>query len=150
TLYLKPVLPDLADKAERFLNIEPLQWQDHQQLLLGHEINKFKPMMQRIDRKQIEAMTADAKADAEAEAAAGKPKGPLGDDPIADQITFDDFAKIDMRVAKIVTASHVEGADKLIQLTLDLGGETRNVFAGIKSAYQPQDLEGRLTIMVAN
>ncbi|MEN8668804.1 MAG: methionine--tRNA ligase [Ketobacter sp.] len=150
TLYLKPVLPDLADKAERFLNIEPLQWQDHQQLLLGHEINKFKPMMQRIDMKQIEAMTADAKADAEAEAAAGKPKGPLGDDPIADQITFDDFAKIDMRVAKIVTASHVEGADKLIQLTLDLGGETRNVFAGIKSAYQPQDLEGRLTIMVAN
>jgi len=153
-LYLKPVLPELAAKAEAFLNIEPLQWQDHQTLLLDHDITKFKAMMQRIDMKQIDAMTAEAKADAEAEAAAAtavtKPASILGDDPIADTINFDDFAKIDMRVAKIVTASHVAGADKLIQLTLDLGGETRNVFAGIKSAYDPAELEGRLTVMVAN
>ncbi|MCP5014035.1 MAG: methionine--tRNA ligase [Ketobacter sp.] len=150
TLYLKPVLPTLAEQAEAFLNIKPLSWQDHQTLLLDHEINKFKAMMQRIDMKQIAAMTEEAKAEAEAEAAAGKPKSILDDDPIAAEINFDDFAKIDMRIAKIVTASHVEGADKLIQLTLDLGGETRNVFAGIKSAYKPEDLEGRLTVMVAN
>ena len=149
-LYLKPVLPGLAEKAEEFLNIAPLQWNDHQSLLQGHEINKFKAMMQRIEAKQIEAMTEEAKADAEAEAKAAKPKSILDDDPIAEQINFDDFAKIDMRIAKIVTASHVEGADKLIQLTLDLGGETRNVFAGIKSAYNPEDLVGRLTVMVAN
>jgi len=150
TLYLKPVLPTLAEQAEAFLNIKPLSWQDHQTLLLDHEINKFKAMMQRIDMKQVAAMTEEAKAEAEAEAAAGKPKSILDDDPIAAEINFDDFAKIDMRIAKIVTASHVEGADKLIQLTLDLGGETRNVFAGIKSAYKPEDLEGRLTVMVAN
>ncbi|MBA56072.1 MAG: methionine--tRNA ligase [Pseudomonadales bacterium] len=149
-LYLKPVLPGLAAKAEEFLNIAPLQWSDHLTLLQGHEINKFKAMMQRIEAKQIEAMTEEAKAEAEAEAKAAKPKSILDDDPIAEQINFDDFAKIDMRIAKIVTASHVEGADKLIQLTLDLGGETRNVFAGIKSAYKPEDLVGRFTVMVAN
>ncbi|AUM14501.1 methionine--tRNA ligase [Ketobacter alkanivorans] len=149
-LYLKPVLPTLAQQAEAFLNIAPMSWQDHKTLLLNHEINKFKAMMQRIDMKQITTMTEEAKAEAEAEAAAGKPKSILDDDPIAAEINFDDFAKIDMRIAKIVTASHVEGADKLIQLTLDLGGETRNVFAGIKSAYKPEDLEGRLTVMVAN
>ena len=75
--------------------------------------------------------------------------GPLADDPIADEISFD-FAKVDLRIAKIVKAEHVEGADKLLQLTLDLGGETRNVFAGIKSAYKPEDLEGKHTVMVAN
>ena len=76
--------------------------------------------------------------------------GPLADDPIADEINFDDFAKIDLRIAKIVKAEHVEGADKLLQLTLDIGGQSRNVFAGIKSAYKPEDLEGKLTVMVAN
>jgi len=76
--------------------------------------------------------------------------GPLADDPIAPTINYDDFAKVDLRIARIVKASHVEGADKLLQLTLDIGGETRNVFAGIKSAYQPEALEGKLTVMVAN
>ena len=71
-------------------------------------------------------------------------------DPIAEEIQFDDFAKLDLRIAKIVKAEHVDGADKLLQLTLDIGGETRNVFAGIKSAYAPEDLEGKLTVMVAN
>ena len=77
-------------------------------------------------------------------------KSPLVADPISDEISFDDFVKLDLRIAKIVNAQHVEGADKLLQLTLDIGGETRNVFAGIKSAYNPEDLEGRLTVMVAN
>ena len=76
--------------------------------------------------------------------------GPLADDPIAETISFDDFAKVDLRIARIVKAEHVEGADKLLQLTLDLGGETRNVFAGIKSAYAPEQLAGKLTVMVAN
>jgi len=75
---------------------------------------------------------------------------PLADAPIADIISIDDFAKVDLRIAKIIKAEHVEGADKLLQLTLDIGGETRNVFAGIKSAYLPEDLEGRHTVMVAN
>lgn len=149
-LYLKPVLPKLAQDAETFLNIQPLQWQDHETLLSDHEISKFKALMQRIDMKQIDAMTAQAKEEAEAEMAAGKPKSQLDLDPLADQINFDDFAKIDMRIAEIVAASHVEGADKLLQLTLDLGGERRQVFAGIKSAYQPEDLVGKLTVMVAN
>jgi methionyl-tRNA synthetase len=77
-------------------------------------------------------------------------KSPLDENPIAETINFDDFAKLDLRIARIVKARHVEGADKLLQLTLDLGGETRNVFAGIKSAYAPEDLEGKLTVMVAN
>ena len=76
--------------------------------------------------------------------------GPLADDPIADTINFDDFAKVDLRIARIENAEHVEGADKLLQLTLDIGGETRNVFAGIKSAYDPEQLVGKLTVMVAN
>ena len=78
------------------------------------------------------------------------PNSPLAKDPIAPEIEFDDFAKLDLRVAKIIKAEHVKGADKLLQLTLDLDGETRNVFAGIKSAYQPEDIEGKLTVMVAN
>lgn len=149
-LYLKPVLPKLSEQAEAFLNVAPMQWQDSQTLLFGHGINKFKPLMKRIEPAHIEKMVAQSKADAEAEKAAAQPKTALSEDPIADQINFDDFMKVDMRVAQIVSASHVEGADKLLKLTLDLGGETRTVFAGIKSAYQPEDLEGKLTVMVAN
>jgi methionyl-tRNA synthetase len=97
-------------------------------------------------------MTHDSIEDAavNTEAAEEAPSGPLADDPIAEQISFDDFARVDLRIAKIVKAEHVEGADRLLQLTLDIGGQSRNVFAGIKSAYKPEDLEGKLTVMVAN
>ena len=150
-IYLKPVVPGMAEKAEAFLNVEPLQWQDIQQPLLGHTINKFKPLMTRVEKEHIEAMIEDSKEDlANTTTETTTVTGPLADDPIAEQIAFDDFIKVDLRVARIVKAAHVEGADKLLQLTLDLGGETRNVFAGIKSAYQPEDLEGKLTVMVAN
>ncbi len=149
-LYLKPVLPNLAKQAEQFLNIEPLQWQHSQELLLGHQISKFKPLMKRVEESQLEKLIAQSKQEAEAEMAASQPKTALTEDPIEAQIEFGDFAKIDMRVAEIVEASHVEGADKLLKLTLNLGGETRSVFAGIKSAYQPEQLVGRLTVMVAN
>ena len=150
-IYLKPVLPELVENAESFLNVEPLTWDDIQQPLLAHKINKFKPLMTRIERESIDAMIEESKEAMEVEQApASDPNSPLGQDPISPEIQFDDFAKLDLRVALIAKAEHVEGADKLLQLTLDLGGQTKQVFAGIKSAYSPEDLEGKLTVMVAN
>ena len=150
-LYLKPVLPVMAAKAEAFLNSKPLQWQDAKSSLTNHQINPFKPLMTRVEQEKINAMIEDSKDDLDAHGSAqAVPAGPLVDDPIADEITLDDFMKADLRIAKIIKAEHVKGADKLLQLTLDLGGETRTVFAGIKSAYSPEDLEHRLTVMVAN
>ena len=146
--YLKPVLPVMAEKAEAFLNIDPLNWDSIDQLLLDHEINKFKPLMTRVEEKAIKAMIEDSKQTME-NTPQKTVSAMLEKDPIAEEISFDDFAKIDLRIAKIVKAEHVEGADKLLRLTLDIG-EERNVFAGIKSAYQPEDLEGKLTVMVAN
>ena len=149
--YLKPVLPVLAEKSEAFLNIAPLDWAAVATPLVDHEINKFKPLMTRIEKDRIDAMVDASKDDLAARDDSASPaSGPLHDDPIAPEIDFDDFAKLDLRVARIERAEHVEGADKLLRLTLDLGGETRNVFAGIKSAYAPEDLEGKLTVMVAN
>ncbi|WDE03099.1 methionine--tRNA ligase [Thalassomonas viridans] len=146
--YLKPVLPKLAESTEAFLNDE-LVWEGHKTLLTDHKINKFKALLQRVDMDKVNAMTEASKESLAVEEKAPV-NGPLADDPISDEIQFDDFAKIDLRVAKIVKAEHVEKADKLLRLELDLGGETRQVFAGIKSAYQPEDLEGKLTVMVAN
>jgi len=146
-IYLKPVLPQLVSEAEAFLNTGELKWTDLQTPLLSHKINKFSPLMTRVEKDTIDIMIEESKESLEATI---DPNTPLGQDPVSDEINFDDFAKIDLRVAKIVQAQHVEGADKLLQLTLDLGGETRNVFAGIKSAYKPEDLEGKLTVMVAN
>ena len=152
-IYLKPVIPQLVEQAEAFLNVAPLQWADLQQPLLGHQINKFKPLITRIEQDAIGAMIEESKEsldNVDAESNLVDPESPLGKDPIAGEISFDDFAKIDLRIARIIKAEHVEGADKLLQLTLDLDGETRNVFAGIKSAYDPAQLEGKLTVMVAN
>ena len=148
-ILLKPVLPEMSKHAEQFLNSEPLQYSDINQPLLGHQINKFKPLMTRVDVESIEKMIDESKENLEAENTKTV-TGPLADDPIAGTISFDDFAKIDLRVAKIVNAEHVEGADKLLQLTLDIGGEMRNVFAGIKAAYSPESLIGKHTVMVAN
>ena len=156
--YLKPVLPDMAERAETFLNVETLDWDAIREPLEGHEVRKFKPLMKRIEETQTEALLEDAARDAQAHAELTQQQetdtvpedSPLAKEPIAPEIAFEDFAKLDLRVARIAQAEHVEGADKLLQLTLDLGGETRNVFAGIKSAYAPEDLEGRLTVMVAN
>jgi methionyl-tRNA synthetase len=153
--YLKPVLPLMAADAEAFLNIEPMTWNSQAKPLCGHSVNKFKPLMTRVEREKIDAMIEDSKEDLAAEAkvigkGAAQKTTNSAIDPIADTIEFDDFAKVDLRIAKIVKAEHVEGADKLLQLTLDIGDGTRNVFAGIKSAYQPEDLEGKLTVMVAN
>ncbi|MCV6604972.1 MAG: methionine--tRNA ligase subunit beta, partial [Porticoccaceae bacterium] len=147
--FLKPVLPAMAQQSEAFLN-DSLTWEGPLQPLLGHAINKFKPLMQRIEKDKVDAIVEAGKEQA-AEAAAPKLEGPLADEPLAAEISFDDFIKVDLRVARIVAADHVEGADKLLQLTLDIGDtRTRNVFSGIKSSYKPEDLVGRLTVMVAN
>jgi len=146
--YLRPILPGTAEKAEAFLRIDPQQWSDLATPLLDHEIGKFKPLMTRVDPKKVEAMVEASKEDM-----AAKPqKQAVKKEETADTITYDDFAKVDLRIARIAKAEFVEGADKLLRLTLELGGgETRNVFAGIKAAYpEPEKLEGRLTVMVAN
>jgi methionyl-tRNA synthetase len=144
--YLKPILPQTAEKSEAFLNSE-LSWETLTTPLLGHSIDTFKPLMTRIEQERIDAMIEQSTEHREPVA---EITGPLADDPIAAEIQYDDFAKIDLRIARIVKADPVEGADKLLQLTLDIGGESRLVFAGIKSAYEPEMLEGRLTVMVAN
>lgn len=149
--YLKPVLPKLAERAEAYLNTT-LTWDTLSEPLLDHTVTKFKPLFSRIDPDKIAAIVEASKEDLVAEQALSEPiaTGPLADDPISDTISFDDFAKLDLRVALIKKAEAVPKADKLLRLELDLGGETRQVFAGIKSAYAPEDLQGKLTVMVAN
>ncbi len=177
TLFLKPILPDLAKESEAFLNARSLVWSDlANPLPSGHRINKFKHLMTRVERKQIDALIA---ANTESlqpapqshspqrhaqhqekqvqtippQTSPASPPAPTlasGSATSPAMITIEDFAKVDLRVARIVDAEHVEGADKLLKLTLDIGAETRQVFAGIKSAYDPEKLKGRLTVMVAN
>lgn len=152
-IYLKPVLPVLAADAEAFLNVAPLTWNDHQSRLENHQLNPFKALMSRIEPAKVEAMIAASKEDLLAAEAKTAPagNGELAKDPLSAEIEFDTFAAVDLRVALIVKAEAVPGADKLLQLTLDIGDERRNVFSGIKSAYpDPSQLEGRLTMMVAN
>jgi methionyl-tRNA synthetase len=174
TLYLKPVTPVLAKQAEQFLGIPPLNWSDAAaRLAAHHKINKYQHLMTRVDPKQLDALfdlpaAAPAKeqkkvTDTSKTGSQSRPPaistpstphptspGPAAPTAAAATISIDDFAKIDLRVAKIVKAEQVEGADKLLKLTLDIGTEQRTVFAGIKSAYDPAKLEGRLTVMVAN
>ncbi|MGV3590970.1 MAG: methionine--tRNA ligase [Gammaproteobacteria bacterium] len=167
-IYLKPVLPALSAQVEKFLQIEPLAWRDAQTLLTNHTIGAFSPLMTRVDPEKVAAMVEASKsslgAQASGEGAAAttgadagiQADSPLTKEPIAAEIEFPDFAKIDLRVALIRHAAHVEGADKLLQLTLELGpgadGKpvTRNVFSGIKSAYKPEDLIGKHCVLVAN
>lgn len=147
--YLKPVLPRLATDVEAFLKLE-LSWSGLALDMAGHQINPFKPMMQRIELDKVNAMVEASKESLKATEDTPKASCPLADDPISPTIEFDDFAKLDLRIALIKKAEHVPEANKLLKLQLDLGGETRQVFAGIKSAYAPEDLEGKLTVMVAN
>mgnify|MGYP001218544140 FL=1 len=151
-IFLKPVLPEMAEKAEAFLNVEPLAWAAAEAPLLGHTISKFKPMLQRIETAQIDKMVEASKQPESAPAptsaqTTGKPAAP---DEASDVISIDDFMKVQLKVARIVEAAPVEGADKLLQLTLDVGDHQRQVFSGIKAAYQAEDLVGRLTVVVAN
>lgn len=145
--WLKPVLPNTAAAAEEFLDTE-LTWRNATIFLGGHKINAFKPLMQRVELDKVNQMIETSKAEAPSPTAT--PTGWLAKEPVATEIEYADFAKVDLRIAKIIAAEPVAGADKLLQLTLDLGGETRNVFAGIKSAYDPTTLVGKHTVMVAN
>ena len=147
-IFLKPVLPEMAEKAEAFLSVAPLTWADAEAPLLGHTISKFKPMLQRIEAAQIEKMV-EASKQPESASVPTKAK-PAATDDAADVISIDDFMKVQLKVARIVEAAPVEGADKLLQLTLDVGDHQRQVFSGIKAAYQAEDLVGRLTVVVAN
>ncbi|WP_423140209.1 methionine--tRNA ligase [Providencia alcalifaciens] len=145
--YLKPILPSLTKRVEEFLKIE-LTWDAINTPLLNHDVAPFKALFNRIELAKAEAMVEASKQSAQP---AKQLTGPLADDPIQETITFDDFAKIDLRIALIKQAEFVEGSDKLLKLQLDIGGETRQVFSGIRSAYpDPKVLEGRLTVMVAN
>ena len=141
TLYLKPVLPQTAAQAERFLKLAPLQWHDAAALLsAGHRIDEYKHLLGRVDAKQLEQLFD-----------AAPPQKPQAQEPaVTEPVTIDAFNQLELRVARIAKAEHVDGADKLLKLTLDLGGSTRTVFAGIKAAYAPEKLEGRLTVVVAN
>ena len=148
-IYLKPVLPAMALKVEAFLNVAPLTWQDSQTLLFNHPVNTFEPLMTRVEADKVAAMIDASKEVLASMEPTRQPPAWL--EPVADEITFDDFARVDLRIARIVNAELVEGAGKLLRLTLDIGEpEPRNVFAGIKSAYAPEALVGKHTVMVAN
>jgi len=150
TIYLKPVLPDFAAKMERFLNIPPLSFADTDTVLENHTINPYERLIERVEKEKVDAMIEDSKQQTAAPVAAAEPSKPTLDEPLAEECTIEDFMKVDLRIAKIASASAVEGADKLLALELDLGGVTRNVFAGIAKAYKPEDLVGRLVVCVAN
>ncbi len=153
TIYLKPVLPKLARDVETFLNVPPLSWRDADSLLLNHKIGNYKHLMTRVEEKQLDALFGiESVPQVNApQRHAEKQQHAAKELSVSDgMISIDDFNKLDLRVAKIVKAEHVEGADKLLKLTLDLGDSTRTVFAGIKSAYDPAKLEGQLAVVVAN
>ncbi len=156
--YLRPVIPTLATNAESFLNIEPQAWPSNATALLNHHINSFTPLMTRVEADKIAAIVEASKENLEKTPPVVKAKAEkkpaentvTSNEAIAEAIDIEDFAKIDLRIARIIKAQSVEGAEKLLQLTVDIGGETRNIFAGIKSAYSAEDLEGKLTVVVAN
>ena len=139
-VYLKPILPAMAAKAEAFLQVPPLAWSDAAEPLLGHRINRYTPLLTRLDRKAVDKIVAATRAEEES-ATASEDDATIG---------IEDFQRVDLRVARVLEAKRVEGADKLLELTLDVGDHTRRVFSGIRSAYEPEALKGRLTVVVAN
>ncbi len=155
-IFLKPVLPATAEQVEKFLNLPPQSWRDAKHPLLACQIERYHPLLTRIEQCSIEAMvehsktTAATATTATATAAETSPRAADAESPVAGQISGEQFARVDLRIAKIVAAEYVEGADKLVRLRLDIGGQQRTVLAGIKTAYSPEELNGRLVVMVAN
>ena len=154
-IYIKPVLPALAVKAEAFLRIDPLNWKDLNYILTNHKISKFNAMVQRVEPDKVNMMVDETKHGSESKPSVKKEaKEPEG--TFEPEISVDDFFKIDLRIAKIISASEIEDADKLLKLQLDLGIDEkgnqihRTVFSGIKSAYKPEEMIGMLTVVVAN
>ena len=148
TIYVKPILPKFAADMEKLLQIDPLQWSDTADLLENHTIGAFERLIERVDTEKVQQMIEKSKEQPEPSSATQP--GPFDGEPIAEQISYDDFMKVDLRVAKVVNAELVEGADRLLRLELDLGGQTRTVLAGIRQAYQPDQLIGKQMICVAN
>jgi methionyl-tRNA synthetase len=169
-VYLAPVLPKLSSQCGRLLQREIVAWSDSQSPLVGTQVSKFEHLMQRVDPKKVQQMVDESKEVPKSEAAtapvqaastvggavpgvglSGSEVEPLVAEPLAPTCTIEDFAKIDLRVAKVIKAEEVPEAKKLVKLTVSLGGDvTRTVFAGIKAAYSPEQLEGRLVVIVAN
>jgi methionyl-tRNA synthetase len=164
-IYLSPVLPEMAKQAATFLNETDWVWSDSQRTLENHAIQTYSALFMRLEAKQVEAMMTENAAQLAAQPTSAptqlhsqpaaatisqSEKTNMTYDPLSEEITIEDFMKVDLRIAKIVKAESVPEADKLVKLTLDIGFEQRQVFAGIKSAYSPEQLEGRLTVMVAN
>jgi methionyl-tRNA synthetase len=154
-IYLAPVLPRLAEQTGKLLNRPIAHWDDAQQPVVGTPVSEFEHLMQRVDAKQVQAMIDDSKEEApQSTPAVAEPVDgpePLQAEPLVEQITYDEFAKVDLRIARVVAAEEVPKSKKLLRLTLSLGGDVRrNVFAGIKSAYKPEDLVGQLVVCVAN
>ena len=152
TIYLKPVLPAFAEKIEKFLDIGPQTLADVGTMLEDRPIKGFIRLVERVEKEKVDAMIEQSRP-AEPSAAPTQEQRPQVaglDEPLAPECTIEDFARVDLRIARVVKASPVEGADKLLSLELDLGGITRNVFAGIAKAYKPEDLVGRLVVCVAN
>ena len=138
-VYLKPVVPGLAERAEEFLDADPLVWSDAGTPLLDHRVRKFRSLLERVPPKEVQAMVNDSRAGPAAPPAEYK-----------DEIDIEQFSKVDLRIARVIAADYVKGADKLLELRLDLGGDERVVFAGIRSAYRPETLVDRLVVVVAN
>lgn len=147
TVYLKPVLPRYAQRIERFLQVDALTFADTDQVLEEHTIGEFERLAERVEKEKVDAMIEESK---NSSAPAAEAKAVTLDEPIAPECTIEDFMKVDLRIATVVTAGPVEGADKLLRLELDIGGVRRNVFAGIAKAYKPEDLVGRQVVCVAN
>ena len=148
TVYLKPILPEYAERIEKMLRLEPLKWDDAGKLLEKQKVGPFERLVERVDPDKVKAMIEESRQ--EQDSMEQKEDGPLQAEPIAEEIGFEDFMKVDLRVARVVQAELVEGADKLLRLKLDLGGQQRTVLAGIRQAYEPEELVGKLMIMAAN
>jgi methionyl-tRNA synthetase len=150
TIYLKPILPAYAQKTEKFLNVEKLKFADVETLLRNHKINEFQRLVERIDKKQVNAMIEESKESQGPKTPAPEEAETVVTEPFKPECTIEDFAKIDLRIAKVLKAEAVEGADKLLRLNLDVGGIQKSVFAAIAKAYKPDELSGRIVIFFAN
>jgi methionyl-tRNA synthetase len=145
TTYLKPILPKYSERVEKFLNVNELKFADVKTLLQNHKINKFERLVERIDKEQVNAMIEESKESNTVESTSAETI-----EPIAPECTIDDFAKIDLRIAKVIKAEPVEGADKLLRLNLEVGGPQKSVLAAIAQAYKPDELVGKTVIYLAN
>ncbi|MHC4556484.1 MAG: methionine--tRNA ligase [Planctomycetota bacterium] len=153
TIYLKPILPKYADKVEKFLNVDKLCFSDTETVLANHRINDFERLVERIDEKQVNAMIQESKEGsrkAESQTQSPQPTAASPAEPFKPECTIEDFAKIDLRIAKVITAELVEGADKLLRLVLDVGGPKKTVLAAIATAYKPEELTGKVVVYFAN